>query len=61
MEKSKEKRVISFERPLVPECNGCIWYEPEIEGRNRDCINRNKIICKLYIERLFEDLKAGTH
>jgi len=60
MEKSKEKKVISFERPLMPECNGCIWYETETEGRNRDCINRNKMICKLYIEKLFEDLKAGT-
>jgi hypothetical protein len=60
MEKSKEKKVISFERPLMPECNGCIWYESEPEGRSRDCINRNKMICKLYIEKLFEDLKAGT-
>jgi hypothetical protein len=58
MEKSKEKKVISFERPLMPECNGCIWYETEEKGR--DCINRNKMVCKLYIEKLFEDLKAGT-
>jgi len=58
MEKPKEKKVISFERPLMPECNGCIWYEPE--ERTRDCLNRNKIICKLYIEKLFGDLNAGT-
>jgi len=56
MEKSNEKKVISFERPLMPECNGCIWYEPA--GRRRGCLNRNKMICKLYIEKLFEDLKA---
>lgn len=58
MEKSNEKKVISFERPLMPECNGCIWYEPEERGRG--CLNRNKMVCKLYIEKLFEDLKAGT-
>ncbi len=58
MEKAKEKGVISFERPLMPECNGCIWYESK--DKSRDCINRNKMVCKLYIEKLFEDLKAGT-
>ena len=58
MEKPKEKKVMSYERPLMPECNGCIWYEPE--KRTRDCLNRNKIICKLYIEKLFGDLNAGT-
>jgi hypothetical protein len=58
MGKPKESKVINLKRPLMPECNGCIWYERE--ERNPDCLNRNKIICKLYIEKLFGDLKAGT-
>jgi hypothetical protein len=58
MGKPKESKVINLKRPLMPECNGCIWYERE--ERNSDCLNRKKIICKLYIEKLFGDLKAGT-
>jgi hypothetical protein len=58
MGKPKESKVINFKRPLMPECNGCIWYERG--ERSPDCLNRNKIICKLYIEKLFGDLKAGT-
>lgn len=58
MEKQKESKVIRLERPLMPECNGCIWYERE--ERSSDCLNRNKIICKLYIEKLFGDLNAVT-
>ena len=56
MEETKKNKVINLERPLMPECNGCIWYERE--EKKRDCINRNKIICKLYIEKLFGDLKV---
>ncbi len=58
MERSKESKVIRLERALMPECNGCIWYERD--ERSPDCLNRNKIICKLYIESLFGDLNAGT-
>ena len=58
MKGTKKNKVINFERPLMPECNGCIWYERE--ERKPDCLNRNKIICKLYIEKLFGDLKVET-
>ena len=58
MEKPNDSKVISLERPLMPECNGCIWYEHG--ERSQDCLNRNKIICKLYIEKLFGDLNAGS-
>ena len=58
MEKLKDSRVIRLKRSSMPECNGCIWYERD--GRNSDCINRKKIICRLYIEKLFGDLNAGT-
>jgi hypothetical protein len=58
MEETKKNKVINLERPLMPECNGCIWYERE--EKKRVCINRNKIICKLYIEKLFGDLKVET-
>jgi hypothetical protein len=49
MQEPKKSKVVSLKRPLMPECNGCIWYERE--ERNPECLNRKKIICKLYIEK----------